>query len=59
EAMMRDNVIATADDAITRLKTYEDMGYDEYAFWIDSGMSFERKKASLERFIKDVMPAFS
>lgn len=59
EAMLRDNVIATADDAIGRLKTYEDMGYDEYSFWIDSGMSFERKRASLERFITDVMPAFS
>ncbi|MGB1234375.1 MAG: LLM class flavin-dependent oxidoreductase [Planktomarina sp.] len=59
EAMMRDKVIATAEDAIARIKTYEDMGYDEYSFWIDSGMSFERKKASLERFIKDVMPAFA
>lgn len=59
EAMLRDNVIATADDAIARLKTYEALGYDEYAFWIDSGMSFERKKASLERFINDVMPAFT
>jgi len=35
------------------------MGYDEYSLWIDSGMSFDRKKASLERFIQDVMPAFS
>ncbi len=58
EAMLRDNVIATPDDAITRLKSYESLGYDEYSFWIDSGMSFERKKASLERFIADVMPAF-
>jgi len=59
EAMLRDKVIATPVDAITRIKSYEDLGYDEYAFWIDSGMSFERKKASLERFIKDVMPAFA
>ncbi|WP_324752317.1 LLM class flavin-dependent oxidoreductase [Roseovarius sp. Pro17] len=59
EAMLRDNVIATAGDAIARIKTYAEMGYDEYSFWIDSGMSFERKKASLERFIKDVMPAFA
>lgn len=59
EAMLRDNVIATAEDAIARIKTYESLGYDEYSFWIDSGMSFERKKASLERFIKDVMPAFA
>lgn len=59
QAMLRDNVIATPEDAIARLKTYEDMGYDEYAFWIDSGMNFDRKKASLERFIEDVMPAFA
>ena len=44
---------------IARLKAYEAMGYDEYRFWIDTGMSFERKKASLERFIADVMPAFA
>jgi len=58
EAMLRDNVIATADNVIARLKGYEKLGYDQYSFWIDSGMSFERKKASLERFINDVMPAF-
>jgi len=54
----RSNVIGEADEVIARLKNYEQMGYDEYSFWLDSGMSFERKKASLERFIKDVMPAF-
>lgn len=59
QAMLRDNVIATPQDAIARIQTYADMGYDEYAFWIDSGMSFARKQASLERFIKDVMPAFA
>jgi alkanesulfonate monooxygenase SsuD/methylene tetrahydromethanopterin reductase-like flavin-dependent oxidoreductase (luciferase family) len=56
---MRENMpIGTADEVIGRLKAYEDLGYDEYSFWIDTGMSFERKKASLERFIADVMPAF-
>ncbi|MEM7472727.1 MAG: LLM class flavin-dependent oxidoreductase [Pseudomonadota bacterium] len=59
EAMMRDNVIATSERAIERLKGYEALGYDEYSYWIDSGMSFERKKASLTRFIDQVMPAFS
>lgn len=58
EAMVRDLVIGTPDEVIKRLKGYEVLGYDEYAFWIDSSMSFERKKASLERFINDVMPAF-
>jgi alkanesulfonate monooxygenase SsuD/methylene tetrahydromethanopterin reductase-like flavin-dependent oxidoreductase (luciferase family) len=58
DSMRAANVIGEADLVIDRLKKYEDMGYDEYSFWIDSGMSFERKKASLERFIDRVMPAF-
>ncbi|MEL6451195.1 MAG: LLM class flavin-dependent oxidoreductase [Pseudomonadota bacterium] len=56
--MARDLTIGTAREVIDRIKRYEDMGYDEYAFWIDSGMSFDRKRASLARFIDDVMPAF-
>ncbi|WP_323780231.1 LLM class flavin-dependent oxidoreductase [Leisingera sp.] len=58
EAMERDLVIGEPAEVIERLKKYEALGYDEYSFWIDSSMSFERKKASLERFITDVMPAF-
>lgn len=58
--VMRANMaIGTADEVIARLKHYEALGYDEFSFWIDTGVSFERKKASLERFIRDVMPAFS
>ncbi len=59
QAMMRDLVIGEPDHVIERLKRYEALGYDEYALWIDSGMSFERKKASLMRFIDHVMPAFA
>ncbi|WP_439109694.1 LLM class flavin-dependent oxidoreductase [Lentibacter sp.] len=59
EAMERDLVIGTAEKVIKRLKAYEALGYDEYSFWIDSSMPFERKKASLERFINGVMPAFA
>ncbi|WP_164660133.1 LLM class flavin-dependent oxidoreductase [Tropicibacter sp. Alg240-R139] len=58
EAMERDLVIGEPAVVIERLKKYEALGYDEYSFWIDSSMSFKRKKASLERFISDVMPAF-
>ena len=58
EKMLENMPIGTAEDVIARLKVYEKLGYDEYSFWIDTGMSFERKKASLERFIADVMPAF-
>jgi alkanesulfonate monooxygenase SsuD/methylene tetrahydromethanopterin reductase-like flavin-dependent oxidoreductase (luciferase family) len=58
ENMLRDLTIGTAREVIDQIKRYEDLGYDEYSFWIDSGMSSERKRASLERFINDVMPAF-
>ncbi|WP_321820631.1 MULTISPECIES: LLM class flavin-dependent oxidoreductase [unclassified Burkholderia] len=58
EAMRKNNVIGTPAEVIGRLKAYEELGFDEYSFWIDTGMSFERKKASLERMIRDVMPAF-
>jgi alkanesulfonate monooxygenase SsuD/methylene tetrahydromethanopterin reductase-like flavin-dependent oxidoreductase (luciferase family) len=59
ENMQRDLTMGTAQEVIDQIKRYEDLGYDEYAFWIDSGMDFERKQASLSRFIDDVMPAFS
>ncbi len=58
EVMKTNMPIGTPDEVIARLKAYEALGYDEYSFWIDTGMSFERKKASLERFIAEVMPAF-
>lgn len=58
ENLARDLTIGTADCVTERLKTYEDLGYDEFSFWIDSGMSFERKRASLARFIDGVMPKF-
>ncbi|GBQ21074.1 coenzyme F420-dependent N5,N10-methylene tetrahydromethanopterin reductase [Gluconacetobacter sacchari DSM 12717] len=58
--IIRNNLaVGSAGTVIDRLKRYEAMGYDQYSFWIDSLMPFERKKASLERFIRDVMPAFS
>ncbi|MDL4915165.1 MAG: LLM class flavin-dependent oxidoreductase [Enterobacterales bacterium endosymbiont of Blomia tropicalis] len=57
-AMRKNLAIGTANEIITRLKHYEALGYDEFALWIDSGMTFERKKASLMRFINQVMPEF-
>lgn len=54
----RDLTMGTAQDVIDRIKRYEDLGYDEFSVWIDSGMSFDRKQASLARFIDQVMPAF-
>ena len=59
DAMRKNQIVGEAPEVIERVKSYEAMGYDEFSFWIDSGMSFDRKKASLERFIRDVMPAFA
>ena len=57
--LQRDLTIGTAPQVIDQIKRFEDLGYDEFSFWIDSGMSFQRKKDSLTRFINDVMPSFS
>ena len=59
EVMRKNQIIGAPHEVIARLKTYEVLGYDEFSFWIDTGMSFARKKASLERMIRDVMPAFA
>jgi alkanesulfonate monooxygenase SsuD/methylene tetrahydromethanopterin reductase-like flavin-dependent oxidoreductase (luciferase family) len=58
EVIRANAVVGTADEVIARLKHCADLGYDEYSLWIDTGMSFERKRQSLQRFIDDVMPAF-
>lgn len=58
ENMHRDLTIGTTQEVIDQIKRYEDLGFDEYSFWVDSGMSTERKRASLDRFINEVMPAF-
>lgn len=59
EVMRKNHIVGEAAEVIDRVKSYEAMGYDEFSIWIDSMMPFERKKASLERFIQQVMPAFA
>jgi alkanesulfonate monooxygenase SsuD/methylene tetrahydromethanopterin reductase-like flavin-dependent oxidoreductase (luciferase family) len=59
ENMKRDLTMGTTAEVIDQIKRYEDLGYDEYSYWVDSGMSFERKRDSLRRFIEEVMPAFA
>lgn len=58
ENMRRNNVVGTPEEVIKRLKHYESLGYDEYSFWIDSAMTYQQKRQSLELFIDKVMPAF-
>ncbi|BAI74474.1 monooxygenase (plasmid) [Azospirillum sp. B510] len=52
-------VIGQPDEVIARLSGYKALGYDQYSMWIDAGISHERKKKSLELFIRNVMPAFA
>jgi alkanesulfonate monooxygenase SsuD/methylene tetrahydromethanopterin reductase-like flavin-dependent oxidoreductase (luciferase family) len=59
EIMRKNHIIGEPAEVINRIKGYEALGYDEYSLWIDSGMSFARKKASLLRFVNEVMPAFA
>ncbi len=58
DKMLANTVTGTPDEVIRRLKIYETLGYDEFSLWIDSGMTTERKKQSLRRFIDHVAPAF-
>ncbi|MGI9480293.1 MAG: LLM class flavin-dependent oxidoreductase [Hyphomicrobiaceae bacterium] len=59
DKMLENLAIGTPKTVVERLKAYEQLGYDEYAYWIDCGMPFAAKKASLERFIGEVIPAFT
>ncbi len=59
ENMKNNLLIGTPKQVIDRLKHYEDLGYDEFSFWIDSGMRSKDKHESLARFIDEVMPAFN
>ena len=52
-------MIGTSKQIIDRLKHYQDLGYDEFSYWSDSGMGREQKETSLARFIDEVMPAFA
>lgn len=58
DKMRRQNVVGTPEEVTERLKRYEALGFDQYALWVDSLMPFEKKKASLQRFIDRVLPAF-
>ena len=58
-AVMKENLVVGKPQAvIDRLKLYQDLGYDQFSYWVDSGMTMQQKKASLTRFIEQVMPAF-
>ncbi|MEM6621984.1 MAG: LLM class flavin-dependent oxidoreductase [Pseudomonadota bacterium] len=56
--LRQDLTVGTAAEVIERLKRVEDLGYDEFAVWLDNGMAPETKRVVLSRFMDEVMPAF-
>lgn len=58
ESLHKAAMIGTPEEIIARLKTYEDMGIDEFGYWIDNSMTHEEKQESLRLFIEHVVPAF-
>ena len=58
ETMHSNLVVGRPGEVIDRLRRYQALGFDEFSYWIDSGMSFAAKRQSLALFISEVMPAF-
>ena len=58
DKMRVNQIVGTPTEVVERIKSYEALGYDEYSYWVDSSMSYESKRRSLELFIDQVMPAF-
>lgn len=57
---LRGNVmIGRPEEVIARLKSYEAQGVDEYSIWVDSSLPYEMKRDNIERFIRDILPAFA
>lgn len=58
-ATLRENLMfGTPDEVIAKLKRYEELGTD-FMYCASYGAPIEAQKRSLQRFIDDVMPAFS
>lgn len=58
ESLHKNMMIGTPEAVVPRLKQYEELGVDEYSFWIDNSMSHEEKKKSLQLFVDRVVPDF-
>jgi flavin-dependent trigonelline monooxygenase, oxygenase component len=58
DSLHKSAMIGTPDEVIERIKHYQELGVDEFAYWIDNGMTHDEKKKSLELFVQHVVPAF-
>ena len=53
------NLVGTPEMLIPRLRRYQELGIDEVGLWMDNGRPHAEKRASLELFIREVLPAFA
>ncbi len=58
ETVAANNLIGTPETLIRRLGRYRELGIDEVGLWLDNGRPHAAKKATLELFIREVLPAF-
>ena len=58
--MLHENLLfGTPDEAIAKLKLYEELGVDEFIYYASMGLGLKEQKRSLELFCKEVIPAFN
>jgi alkanesulfonate monooxygenase SsuD/methylene tetrahydromethanopterin reductase-like flavin-dependent oxidoreductase (luciferase family) len=59
DAVTANNLIGTPETLIPRLQRYRELGIDEVGLWLDNGRPHAEKRAALELFIREVVPAFA
>jgi alkanesulfonate monooxygenase SsuD/methylene tetrahydromethanopterin reductase-like flavin-dependent oxidoreductase (luciferase family) len=59
DAVTANNLIGTPGTLIPRLRRYQELGIDEVGLWLDNGRPHAEKRAALELFIREVVPAFA
>ena len=58
--MLSENLMfGTPEQAIAKLKRYEELGVDEFIYYASMGLGLKEQKRSLELFCNDVIPAFA
>ena len=59
QSLRQNLMFGTPDEVIRKLKPYEALGVDHYTYCATFGLGLKEQKRSLERFIKEVKPAFA
>ncbi len=58
ETILSNLIFGTPEEAIAKLKPYEELGVDYFCYNASFGVPMEAQKKSLKLFIDEVMPAF-